>query len=165
MEADVAWTRRPDLIEGRLCGVRLPRQGAETSYALGKLYRDPVGLVFDAALGAVLRLATSSMPPLASSPESAPPGTEAEESEGPPRARNKHRRRRTVRFLDREEQKAARRNQAMQDEPRAAAESEGELSPVLTLQDFVAVCLYLARPSPGVGRVGVFAEGAPAGRP
>src|SRR5439155_258347 len=47
METDPAWTKRLDLIEGRLCGVRVQRGLGDPTYSLGKLYRGPLGLVFD----------------------------------------------------------------------------------------------------------------------
>lgn len=159
METDPAWVNRPDLIEGRLCGVRLPRRERETAYAVGKLYRDPLGLVFDAALEAVFRLATSPVPspalPSGSAPSSA---ADAQESGERPRVRV----RRKVRVLDQEKKKAAARAKAMHGQQGTSSEPEECLSPAITLQDVVAVCVYLARPSPILGRVPTVPEGPPA---
>jgi hypothetical protein len=143
METDLAWISRPDLIEGRLCGVRLPRREPETAYALGKLYRDPLGLVFDAALDVVLRLATSPVPPLS------PPATTPLSSATENREERHRKKRRKVRLLDREEEKAEARH-ALHGQHGVSAELQEELPPTFNLQDVVAVCVYLARPSPGL---------------
>ena len=47
METDPAWLGRPDFIDGRLCGARL-NGTPEPAYALGRIVRDTVGLIFDA---------------------------------------------------------------------------------------------------------------------
>ncbi len=161
IEADPAWTGRPDLVDGRLGGIRLARGQQGTEYPLGKFYRSPQGLIFE-ALDTALRLFTFPAPPSAHSPEMVPlSAPEAPEPEEPPRAR----RRRTVRMLEHEERKAEARNQGGQNQPMVRAEPEEQPAAALTLQDIVAVCVYLARPSPGIGRVTDAAEGPPTGQP
>jgi hypothetical protein len=158
METDRAWISRVDLIEGRLCGVRLPLREPNIAYALGKLYRDPLGLVFDAALEAVFRLATLPVSPSATTP---PSPAEMEERKERPQVKV----RRKVGRLDQEEKKAEARNRAMHGHQGAAAEPQEDLPPALALQDIIAVCVYLARPSPGIGRTARVSEVSPADQP
>ena len=145
MEADSAWTSRPDLIEGRLCGVCSNYGVAGPTYAIGKVYRDSHGLVFD-ALAVVLRLAS---PMDVSSPASPDPGPDMVAAGG----KTQSGRRRKIRMLDREKEKAeVRRNTA-----------EIRRDATFILHDIVAVCVYLARPTPRVVRAEATAEGKPGG--
>ena len=155
IETDTAWTRRLDLTEDRLCGVRCRHGLAEPTYRLGKLYRDTGGVVFDTLEG-VLRLAAESSPPPSSStlppppsPATRPVPTAAQE--GPYQCRK-------VRMLHKQEQKEEARRQA-QEQRRSEAPSTTTTSDVpvqqpestFTVEEVVGVCVYLVRPSPRVG--------------
>jgi hypothetical protein len=131
MESDSAWTSRLDLIEGRVCGVCLNHGVAGPTYAIGKIYRDTLGLVFD-ALAVVLRLA-SPIDLLSPSSSNTDPGTAAAGQ------KNQSGRRRNIRMLDLEKEKAESRRKAA-----------GQRAVTFELQDVVAVCVYLARPTPRI---------------
>ncbi len=157
MEADPAWTGRMDLIEGRLGGIHLPRGQQEASYPLGKFSRGPLGLIFD-ALDMALRLVTFPVPPFVPPQETPPPSApEAPESE----ERHRTRKGPTLRMLKDEERRAEARRQGLQSQTRTRVEPEEQPAAAFTLQDIVAVCVYLARPSPGIGRGPEAAEGPP----
>jgi hypothetical protein len=158
METDSAWTSRLDLIEGRLCGVRLQCGLAEPAFALGKLSRDSLGLVFDTLDGAIRLDWQSSLPQPSTCSASPlpPPIPEAHQSKTAPSGRKKAGRRRTIRYLDREEEKAETRRRAEENDREERGSRHGEAAGVsgnggdtITLQNVVGVCVYLARSSPG----------------
>lgn len=153
METDTAWTRRLDLIEGRLCGVRCRQGLPDPGYRLGKLYSDADGVVFD-MLDGILRFALEvSSPPLPTLPPPPSPETRTRrtyDEDYPPR-------RRTIRPLHKEEQKAEARRQAQEQRrleaasPTTTAVTAGrQEGGTFAIDDVVGVCVYLARPSPRV---------------
>ena len=119
LETDTAWTRRTDLVDGRLCGVRL-QATHETEYHLGRVRSHSSGLVVELFDGDFV------IPPTASVPKrrhSAPV-------------------RRRVRFLDLEVQKKEKREAAQ-------LENQQKLADGLPIapEDIVAVQVYMVRPA------------------
>jgi len=153
METDPAWTNRLDLIQGRLCGVRLGQGSPEPTYALGMVYRDTLGIAFSAfsttfrLIGAPLQ--AHAMPPPSTVSELPDPRIKVFPEGG---------KRRKIRELEREQEKAEKRKQlqemAAQPEvmsPQAATqEANREPDGTFTMQDAIGVAVYLVRPSPGI---------------
>lgn len=138
METDPAWTARLDFVEGRICGVRLYAGTPESTFVLGKVYRDSLGLVFD-AVDWVIRQAGTALP-MSPAPSVAP----TPKASATPRTRPF---RRKIRMLDDEEKKASGRFKA---DEQLSRQPLGDQPDTFNLQDIVGVCVYLARPSPKV---------------
>ena len=121
LETDSAWTRRTDLVDGRLCGVRL-KATHETEYHLGRVKSHSSGLVVD------LFDSEFVIPPAASVPKQ-------RKQQLPVPVR------RTVRFLDLEVKKKGKREAAQ-------LESRQKLVDGLPveLENIVAVQVYMVRP-------------------
>jgi len=119
------WTRRPDLTDGRTCGVQFATE-------FGTHYR--LGVVTSSARGPSVRLFGGTFVP--------PPPLAPKQR----RLREGVRRRRTVRFLDREEAKARAR-----DQKESAAKQAAALGLPIMQSDVVAVQVYMARPVVGLG--------------
>ncbi len=128
MEASTEWTRRLDLILGKLCGVRL-RPNSPTPYELGKLEQIDSNIV--------LRLGTVVLGTLMVTPPATPP-----ESYGPlpvgVRAK------REVRNLEKERARTLER----QEKQRKEREVREAVGCPFTFDDIMCVCLYLVRLTP-----------------
>lgn len=125
LEADAAWTRRPDLTEGRLCGVRLSAY-PEPEYHLGRVLLMPQGLVVQLFGGSFLW----------PHPPSSPSTKHASEKAKP-------RLRRKTRPLENEEQNTRKREQIKEQ-----AQTEARDGLPISREDIVAVLVYMARPDP-----------------
>jgi hypothetical protein len=134
LEADVTWTRRPDLTNGRLCGVRVS-DGPAFNYRLGRMVPVLERLVVDFGPDRELKAASPEPP---SDPRVNRPHEASEPSASPP-----IRRRRTIRRLADEEHKVSEREQN-------SFAVEPEVTNVVPCQrdDVVAVCIYMARSEP-----------------
>ena len=132
METTHDWTGRLDLGLGRLCGVRV-RPQSPTPYEVGRLEREGDGVVL--MTGAMV--ARLVIPPPVAQPASPPPATEFGK-----------RAKRRVLNLDREKKRAAERRKRKQEEEQRPHEQQEpvQVEDTFTINDIVAVCLYLARP-------------------
>lgn len=132
METTHDWTRRLDLVLGRFCGVRV-RPESPTPYEVGRLEREGDCIVLKTG-AMVARLVASPSAAESSSPPPAPPFGE--------------RSKRRVLNLDRERERAGERRQRKQEEERRQQEQREPVQSgdTFTIDDIVAVCLYLARP-------------------
>jgi transcriptional regulator with XRE-family HTH domain len=118
LETDAAWTRRTDLVDGRLCGVRL-QAAHENEYHLGRVKSRSTGLVVELFDGEFVIAPTTSVP----------------------KRRHSAPVRRRVRFLDREVEKKGKREAAQ-------LENQQKLADGLPIapEDIVAVQVYMVRP-------------------
>jgi hypothetical protein len=129
LETDANWTRRPDLTEGRLCGVRFPVQPVPV-YHLGR--------VLEASGGLTAKLFGGSfVPPQAPPPPPATPTPERASTETTPGRRV----RRRVRRLEDQEQK-----RRLREEREAQARTKARDGLQISRDDIVAVQVYMARP-------------------
>ena len=132
LEADKAWTRRLDLTDGRICGVRLQAR-PEPSYHLGRVDLSSHGLVVRLFGGSSVMSARPSVPSSSKPQTSIPPSTEYP---------TKPRLRRQVKNLNSEEESAPIRRQFW-DQAQKAAEGVP-----IAREDIVGVPVYLVRPAP-----------------
>lgn len=131
METTKDWTGRLDLAQGRFCGVRV-RQQSPTPFEVGRLEREGECVVLKTG-AMVARLVT---PPSAAEPPSPPPATPIGE-----------RSKRKVLNLDRQRERAAERRQQKEELKRQQEHQEkAQAGDTFTIDDVVAVCVYLARP-------------------
>jgi hypothetical protein len=124
LDSDPAWTRRPDLTDGRLCGVRLPAHPSP-EYHLGRVVLLPRGLVVQLFGGSFVW------------PRPASPTAGRVPDRDTPRPRRK------VRMLEGEKEKKRKREQV---EEQARTDARDGLP--IDQGDIVAVLVYMVRPDP-----------------
>jgi hypothetical protein len=144
METDSAWTMRLDVVQGRLCGVRLGL-GRDVSYKLGIMSQNDGGYVF-AASDAIARLDEAAF---AHIPKSSGPLTEgARLSETSPVSRPLTEKEFHAQFR-RKQRKITPLGETGADESAQHTTAQGRPEhAAFAMDDIVAVCIYLARPSP-----------------
>lgn len=146
METSPAWTTRLELIVGRLCGVRRGPDLAQPSYVLGRVDRDPLGLVLD-LVDCYIRVSEQAHP--GEGPEASAEAASSEPGGGPKPKRAKVKMRRKVRILEEEKHKAEQRQARVEGGQERQPAGGASSSLRIAVQEVVCVCVYVARPSPG----------------
>jgi transcriptional regulator with XRE-family HTH domain len=145
METSSDLTTRLDLVVGRLCGVRLERQSG-TTFEVGRVERVGTGIVLmlDKVIG---KLIEPPPPPAPHAPHPFPPPTEQ-----PPKRRIINLAREAAVAEERRRRQEEREEEERRQQEQLRQEREQGLG-YFTAGDIVAVCLYLARPTPGLAPV------------